>query len=72
VENLWTRVLKIDDSKLIFSNSRSCQLFKIELDLNQRAGNYIFIFLVFVPMVIAIYYPHETNELKGKLSLFVQ
>jgi len=28
VENLWTHVLKIDNSKLIFSNSRSCQLFK--------------------------------------------
>jgi len=23
-------------------------------------------------MVIAIYYPHETNELKGELPLFVQ
>jgi len=72
VENLWTRVLKIDNSKLICSYSRSCQLFKIELDLNQRAGNYIFIILVFVPKGTAVYYPHETNELKGEWSLFVQ
>jgi hypothetical protein len=66
VENLWTRVLKIDNSKLIFNHSRSCQLFKIELDLNQRADNYIFIFLVFLPRGTAIYFPHETNELKGE------